>query len=98
MPCLIPLIKKLTPHRPVFYRSHIQIRTDLIKVAGSPQADIWDFLWQNIRQADLFISHPIPSFVPHNVPREKVMYLPATTDWYVQCVNEISMAAMLIVI
>lgn len=81
MPCLIPQIKKLTPSRPVFYRSHIQIRTDLIKVAGSPQADIWDFLWQNIKQADLFISHPIPSFVPHNVPKEKVLYMPATTDW-----------------
>jgi glycosyltransferase involved in cell wall biosynthesis len=81
MPCLIPLIKKLTPSRPVFYRSHIQIRTDLIKVAGSPQADIWDFLWQNIKEADLFISHPIPSFVPHNVPKEKVLYMPATTDW-----------------
>ncbi|KAL7782932.1 glycosyltransferase family 4 protein [Trichoderma ceciliae] len=81
MPCLIPLIKKLTPSRPVFYRSHIQIRTDLIKVAGSPQADIWDFLWQNIKQADLFISHPIPSFVPHNIPKEKVLYMPATTDW-----------------
>lgn len=81
MPCLIPQIKKITPSRPVFYRSHIQIRTDLIKVAGSPQADIWDFLWQNIKQADLFISHPIPSFVPHNVPREKVLYMPATTDW-----------------
>ena len=83
MPCLIPLIKKLTPSRPVFYRSHIQIRTDLIKVAGSPQADIWDFLWQNIKEADLFISHPILSFVPHNVPKEKVTYMPATTDWFV---------------
>ncbi|KAH0497668.1 hypothetical protein TgHK011_004957 [Trichoderma gracile] len=81
MPCLIPLIKKLTPSRPVFYRSHIQIRADLIKDPSSPQADVWDFLWQNIKHADLFISHPMPSFVPHNVPREKVLYMPATTDW-----------------
>ncbi|KAL7808748.1 UDP-Glycosyltransferase/glycogen phosphorylase [Trichoderma aethiopicum] len=81
MPCLIPLIKKLTPSRPVFYRSHIQIRTDLIKDPNSPQADVWNFLWQNIKHADLFISHPMPSFVPHNVPREKVLYMPATTDW-----------------
>lgn len=29
----------------------------------------------------MFISHPIPSFVPEIVPREKVAYLPATTDW-----------------
>lgn len=83
MPGLIPLIKKVTPDRPVLYRSHIQIRTDLVAKQGSPQADIWDFLWSTIQYADMFISHPIPYFVPHTVPREKVVYLPATTDWYV---------------
>ncbi|KKY29770.1 putative clock-controlled-9 protein [Diaporthe ampelina] len=81
MPGLIPLIKKRTPDRPVLYRSHIQIRTDLVAKEGSPQADTWSFLWANIKHADMFISHPIPSFVPHNVPKEKVTYLPATTDW-----------------
>ncbi|KAH6951164.1 hypothetical protein BKA56DRAFT_505774 [Ilyonectria sp. MPI-CAGE-AT-0026] len=78
---LIPLIKKITPDRPVLYRSHIQIRSDLVAKAGSPQADIWDFLWSNIQLADMFISHPIPTFVPYTVPREKVVYFPATTDW-----------------
>jgi hypothetical protein len=29
----------------------------------------------------MFISHPIPSFIPANVPTEKVAYLPATTDF-----------------
>lgn len=81
MPGLIPLIKKRSPDRPVLYRSHIQIRADLVAKEGSPQADTWDFLWANIKHADMFISHPIPSFVPHNVPKEKVTYLPATTDW-----------------
>lgn len=81
MPGLIPLIKKQTPNRPVLYRSHIQIRTDLVAQEGSPQADIWGFLWGNIKLADMFISHPIPAFVPHNVPKDKVAYLPATTDW-----------------
>jgi glycosyltransferase involved in cell wall biosynthesis len=81
MPGLIPMIKKLTPDRPVLYRSHIQIRSDLVAKAGSPQADVWDFLWSNIKEADMFISHPIPVFVPHTVPREKVAYFPATTDW-----------------
>ncbi|KOS16984.1 Trehalose phosphorylase [Escovopsis weberi] len=81
MPGLIPLIKKVTPNRPVLYRSHIQIRADLVAKKGSPQADVWDFLWSDIRQADLFISHPVPSFVPENVPEEKVAYMPATTDW-----------------
>lgn len=81
MPGLIPLIKKLTPNRPVLYRSHIEIRSDLVAQEGSPQADIWEYLWSNIKHADMFISHPIPSFVPKNVPRSEVAYLPATTDW-----------------
>ena len=81
MPGLIPLIKKLTPNRPVLYRSHIQIRSDLVAEPGSPQEDIWRYLWDNIKLADMFISHPIPSFVPKNVPRDMVAYLPATTDW-----------------
>lgn len=81
MPGLIPMIKKQTPERPVLYRSHIQIRSDLVAKAGSPQADIWEFLWSNIQGCDMFISHPIPIFVPHTVPREKVVYFPATTDW-----------------
>lgn len=81
MPGLIPMIKRLTPNRPVLYRSHIQIRSDLVAVKGSPQEDIWNFLWGNIKEADMFISHPIPEFVPHTVPEEKRVYLPATTDW-----------------
>ena len=81
MPGLIPLIKKVTPNRPVLYRSHIQIRSDLAGKEGTPQNDVWQFLWANIQHADMFISHPIPSFVPENVPNSKVAYLPATTDW-----------------
>jgi hypothetical protein len=75
------MIKKVTPNRPVLYRSHIQIRSDMVAKEGSPQHDVWEFLWSNIKDADMFISHPIPQFVPHNVPRGKVVYLPATTDW-----------------
>lgn len=81
MPGLIPLIKKATPERPVIFRSHIQIRSDLVAQRDSPQEQVWNFLWNNIRHADLFISHPIPKFVPDNVPRDKVTYMPATTDW-----------------
>ncbi|KAI0008761.1 glycosyltransferase family 4 protein [Xylariaceae sp. FL0662B] len=81
MPGLIPLIKNITPERPVIFRSHIQIRSDLVVQSGSPQEQVWNYLWNNIRYADLFISHPIPMFVPDNVPRDKVVYMPATTDW-----------------
>jgi alpha,alpha-trehalose phosphorylase (configuration-retaining) len=45
-----------------------------------PQAETWNFLWGFISQADLFVSHPIHNFVPDNVPREKVVLLPACTD------------------
>ncbi|KIL83632.1 hypothetical protein FAVG1_13153 [Fusarium avenaceum] len=78
---LIPLIKRVSPDRPVLYRSHIEIRSYLIAKDGSAQADIWEFLWSNIQLADMYISDPIPAFVPHTVPRAKVAYLPATADW-----------------
>jgi hypothetical protein len=81
MPALIPLIKMMTPERPVLYRSHIQVRSDLCNTEGTPQKDVWDWLYSLIGQADMFISHPIPSFIPANVPTEKVAYLPATTDF-----------------
>ncbi|KAI1434011.1 glycosyltransferase family 4 protein [Xylaria sp. CBS 124048] len=81
MPTLIPLIKILTPNRPVIFRSHIQIRGDLINLEGSPQREAWDFLWEGIRLSDLFISHPIPGFVPKEVGGDMVAYMPATTDW-----------------
>ncbi|KAK2831918.1 hypothetical protein FQN49_007036 [Arthroderma sp. PD_2] len=81
MPGLIPLIKEVTPDRPVIYRSHIQVRSDLIDDPTSPQAECWKYFWDSICQADLFISHPVEAFVPHNVPRESVGYMPATTDW-----------------
>jgi glycosyltransferase involved in cell wall biosynthesis len=78
---LVSLIKSIAPTRPVLYRSHIQICTDLIAVSGSPQEDVWTFLSADAQMADMFLSHPIPTFVPFDIPREKVAYLPAATDW-----------------
>jgi len=43
---------------------------------------VWNYLWNNIQHADLFISHPVNKFVPDSVPIEKVALLPASTDWY----------------
>ena len=82
MPGLIPLCKKADPEREILYRSHIQIRSDLVAKAGSEARGVWDYLWDNIKHADLFISHPVSSFVPGMVPKEMVGYMPATTDWY----------------
>lgn len=81
MPSLIPIAKEQCPERPVIFRSHIQIRSDLVAQPGSPQAEAWRFLWDNIKQADLFISHPVRCFVPDNVPQEMIGHMPASTDW-----------------
>lgn len=81
MPSLVSLAKEMDPTRPVVFRSHIQIRSDLIEQRGSHAAAVWDWIWFHVQKADLFISHPIASFVPPDVPREKLAYMPATTDW-----------------
>lgn len=57
MPGLIPLIKKVRPDLPIVYRSHIEIRSDLVHKPGSPQEEVWKYLWNNIQHADLFISN-----------------------------------------
>jgi alpha,alpha-trehalose phosphorylase (configuration-retaining) len=56
MPGLIPLIRKVRPEIPIIYRSHIEIRSDLVEKEGSPQQEVWQYLWNNIQHADLFIS------------------------------------------
>jgi len=56
MPGLIPLIRKVRPEVPIVYRSHIEIRSDLVHNEGSPQEEVWKYLWNNIQHADLFIS------------------------------------------
>jgi alpha,alpha-trehalose phosphorylase (configuration-retaining) len=81
MPGLIPLIRKIRPELPIIYRSHIEIRSDLVHIPGSPQEEVWKYLWNNIQLADLFISHPVNKFVPDDVPTEKVALLGAATDW-----------------
>ncbi|KAK9474614.1 uncharacterized protein V1510DRAFT_411494 [Dipodascopsis tothii] len=66
----------------VIYRSHIQIRSDLVAVKGSPQEGVWNYLWDTgIQHADVFISHPVREFIPSVVPQERVGLLGATTDW-----------------
>ena len=81
MPELIPIAKKLAPNRPVIYRSHIEVRDDLVGEEGSSAQKVWQFLWNSIKGADVFISHPVESFVPNDVNRKALAYLPATTDW-----------------
>ncbi|WP_149402578.1 glycosyltransferase [Dictyobacter arantiisoli] len=77
---LIPHIRQINPAASVLYRSHIQIEAELATCEGTPQATTWNFLWDFIQQADLFISHPMKMFVPNNIPTNKILYMPATTD------------------
>jgi len=77
---LIPHIKQINPSAKVIFRSHIQIRSDLVATAGSAQERTWKFLWSHIQHADLFVSHPIRAFVPDSVPAKKVVMMPPSTD------------------
>lgn len=81
MPDLVRIAKEQDPGRPVIYRSHIQIRSDLAEKEGTPTSEVWKWLWQRIHLADLFISHPIPEFIPNDVPLDQVGLMPAATDW-----------------
>lgn len=81
MPSLVKIAKKLDPKRPVIFRSHIQVRADLANQEGSPTSGVWNWVWNNVKDADVFISHPVREFVPNNVTFPKVGYMPATTDW-----------------
>ncbi|KAI7881325.1 UDP-Glycosyltransferase/glycogen phosphorylase [Lichtheimia hyalospora FSU 10163] len=78
---IIPHIKKHAPDTRIIFRSHIEIRVDLIRQhPNGREAQSWNFLWNFIKDVDLFISHPIDNFVPDHVPPENVVLMPACTD------------------
>lgn len=81
MPALVNIAKKADPSRPVIFRSHIQVRADLANKKGTPTSEVWDWVWEHVKAADVFISHPVREFVPESVDFSTVGYMPATTDW-----------------
>ena len=81
MPSLVKIAKERDPKRPVIFRSHIQVRADLADQEGTATSEVWNWVWENVKNCDVFVSHPVRAFVPKNVTPEKVGYLPATTDW-----------------
>ena len=93
MPALIPVIKKFRPEVKIIYRSHIEVRSDLVDRPGSPQEQVWQWMWSFIKQADVFISHPVDKFVPHDVPLAMVGLMPACTDWFVSLSFELFFGA-----
>ena len=52
----------------------------LLTAAHKQQINTWNFLWQFIKLADKFVSHPIPGFVPPKVKKSKLVYWPPSTD------------------
>ncbi|KAG0130327.1 trehalose phosphorylase [Tuber indicum] len=81
MPALIPLIKKARPEVKIIYRSHIEVRKDLVERVGSPQEQVWQWIRDFVKEADIFISHPLGKSVPSDVPSEIIGLMPACTDW-----------------
>ena len=83
MPYLVKMAKDADPERRVVFRSHIQVRADLVdNEPDSPTAKVFEWLWQYAKLADLFVAHPVKAFVPKMVPAEKIAYLPATTGMW----------------
>ncbi|OAG31843.1 hypothetical protein NEDG_00318 [Nematocida displodere] len=76
---LVPMIKRDNKNVKIIYRSHIQIRSELMK-DNTPIKRVWDYLWQSLKDVDYFVSHPIDTAVPEDVPKEKVIFQPAGTD------------------
>ncbi|GAA5840511.1 hypothetical protein JCM5353_006572 [Sporobolomyces roseus] len=78
---LIPIIRKVSPRTKIIYRSHIQIRSDLIDRGVEQQTRTWDYLWSFIRLADLFVAHPVEEFVPQVVKDSMpIVYMPPCTS------------------
>jgi len=77
---MIPYIKKINPKAKIIYRSHIQIPANLTDKNKLQQLAVWNFIWKNIKQANIFISHPVLKFIPKNIPKKKTILMPAATD------------------
>lgn len=77
---LVDFIKKTNPKSKIIYRSHIQIVSKLADKPGTPQHTTWQFIWDHIKQVDLFVSHPIKDFIPKVVPKSKTVLMPPATD------------------
>ena len=81
MPNLVKIAKEQDPSRPVSWRSHIQIPADLAGQEDSPTAQLWQWLFDSMQIADVFIIHPVSALVPDDLDVGKIGCMPATADW-----------------
>jgi hypothetical protein len=78
---LIPHIRQHGFKCVILFRDHIQSEGKLMVTPGTTQADAWlGFLWPWIQEAAVFAAHPVASFVPPNVPANRVTLMPATIE------------------
>lgn len=79
---LIANILDINPAVKIIFRDHIQSQGVLMSTAGTPQHRVWQYLWEHnqVNRADCFVFHPVPEFVPGNVPPEKTVFMAPSTD------------------
>lgn len=79
---LIPRLKLINKNALFVYRSHIEIRSDLAARKETLTGQVWDYLWNNIKECDVFVSHPIDEFIPQEVHDSNLVVkrMPAITD------------------
>ncbi|KAJ3109405.1 hypothetical protein HDU97_006650 [Phlyctochytrium planicorne] len=77
---IIPHIKKVNKDCKLIYRSHIEIRSDLVSEPGTQAFVNWNYVWDFIKECDYFVSHPVDDFAPSCVPKEKLLFMGASTD------------------
>jgi hypothetical protein len=58
-----------------------KVRSDLVDAGNNIQNDVFSYLFNFIKDADLFVSHPVKAFVPKMVSDHMpVVYMPPSTD------------------
>lgn len=76
---MIPRIREYNPHVRLVYRSHIHLNRDSISAPNTPAEKSWQFIWNNVQHADLFVAHPVETFIPYEA-HDNAVTMPATTD------------------
>ncbi|KAJ3219974.1 hypothetical protein HDU67_007707 [Dinochytrium kinnereticum] len=72
---------RLTEEDKALYEScHIEVRKDLVEDPTTQAFTNWNYLWNFIKECDVFVSHPVTDFAPACVPKEKLFFMGASTD------------------
>ena len=69
----------------IFKVSCIQFLKSLVDInrqenPSTNTAQVWDYLWHFIKEADAFVWHPIKGSIPKQIPLSKLFLMPAVLD------------------